>query len=155
MGPNCWRDNAPRGVFAVTDEPDDIYGEHILDHYESPYHKGHVAEPSCAHCDRNPICGDQICLELKIGDDRVQQAWFDGKGCAISQAAASILCEHVEGKSLDELRALQARDMLDLLQVRLTPSRQKCGLLGFRVLKTMLYSLEHPAGEQTPGEPGT
>jgi len=130
----------------VTDRLDDIYDEHILDHYESPYHKGHLPQPSCAHCDRNPICGDQICLELKVDGDHVREAYFDGKGCAISQAAASILCEHVEGKSLDELRNLQAKDMLGLLQVRLTPSRQKCGLLGFKVLKTMLYSLE-PQGK--------
>jgi nitrogen fixation NifU-like protein len=134
----------------VTDRLDDIYDEHILDHYESPYHKGHLPHPTCAHCDRNPICGDQICLELKVDGDRVAQAYFDGKGCAISQAAASILCEHVEGKSLEELRGLQAKDMLELLRVRLTPSRQKCGLLGFKVLKTMLYSLEAP--EQSAGE---
>jgi len=131
----------------VTERLDDIYDDHVLDHYESPYHKGHLPQPTCAHCDKNPICGDQICLELKIEGDRVQHAYFDGKGCAISQAAASMLCEHVEGKSLDELRALQAKDMLGLLQVRLTPSRQKCGLLGFRILKTMLYSLDMPKGE--------
>lgn len=131
----------------VTDRIDDIYDEHILDHYESPYHKGHLPHPTCAHCDRNPICGDQICLELQIADGQVQQAYFDGKGCAISQAAASMLCEHIEGKTLDELRAFQAKDMLALLKVPLTPSRQKCGLLGFRVLKTLLYTLEHTSGQ--------
>lgn len=129
----------------MADDQDDIYHEHILDHYEAPYHKGQMADPSCTHCDRNPICGDQVCLELKLNGDRVQEAWFHGKGCAISQAAASMLCEHIEGKSLNELRDMQAKDMLALLQVRLTPSRQKCGLLGFRVLKTLLYSLESPA----------
>jgi len=128
----------------VTDRLDDIYDEHILDHYESPYHKGHLPNPTCAHSDRNPICGDQLCLELRIEDGRIRDAYFDGKGCAISQAAASILCEHIEGKTLDELRALQAKDMLALLKVPLTPSRQKCGLLGFRILKTLLYTLEQP-----------
>lgn len=124
---------------------DELYDEHILDHFESPYHKGHLACPTCSHSDRNPICGDQITIELTIDDhQRVSQAYFDGKGCAISQAAASILCESIEGKSLAELRDFQAKDMLDLLKVRLTASRQKCGLLGFKVLKTMLYSLEHP-----------
>ena len=125
---------------------DELYDDHILDHFESPYHKGHLDCPTCTHSDRNPICGDQITLELKVGDDdRVREAFFDGKGCAISQAAASILCESIEGKSLAELRAFQASDMLDLIKVRLTASRQKCGLLGFKVLKTMLYSLEHAA----------
>ena len=122
---------------------DDLYDDHILDHFESPYHKGHLACPTCTHSDRNPICGDQITLELSIDDQRrVHEAFFNGKGCAISQAAASILCESIEGKSLDELKNFQAQDMLDLLKVRLTASRQKCGLLGFKVLKTMLYSLD-------------
>ena len=125
---------------------DELYDDHILDHFESPYHKGHLDCPTCSHSDRNPICGDQVTLELRIDENhRVTDAFFDGKGCAISQAAASILCETIEGKSLSELRDFQAKDMLDLLKVQLTASRQKCGLLGFKVLKTMLYSLESPA----------
>ena len=126
---------------------DELYDDHILDHFESPYHKGHLECPTCRHADRNPICGDQISLELSIDNHTVKEAWFEGKGCAISQSAASILCEAIEGKSLEELRTFQAKDMLDLLKVRLTASRQKCGLLAFKVLKTMLYSLE-----QTPAE---
>ena len=129
---------------------DELYDDHILDHFESPYHKGHLPCPTCTHSDRNPICGDQVTLELFIDDQRkVHQAFFDGKGCAISQAAASILCESIEGKSLEELKNFQAQDMLDLLKVRLTASRQKCGLLGFKVLKTMLYSLDDQPDEKT------
>ena len=128
---------------------DELYDDHILDHFESPYHKGHLDCPTCSHSDRNPICGDQVTLELAIDDERrVQEAFFDGKGCAISQAAASILCEAIEGKTLDELRMFQAKDMLELLKVRLTASRQKCGLLSFKVLKTMLYSLENSTDEK-------
>lgn len=97
-----------------------------------------------AHSERNPICGDQLTLELQIVDGKVQQAFFNGKGCAISQAAASMLCEHVEGRPVAELRDMPAKQMLDILKVPLTPSRQKCGLLGFKVLKTMLYSLDQP-----------
>ena len=129
---------------------DELYDDHILDHFESPYHKGHLPCPTCTHSDRNPICGDQVTLELFIDDQRkVHQAFFDGKGCAISQAAASILCESIEGKSLEELKNFQAQDMLDLLKVRLTASRQKCGLLGFKVLKTMLYSLDDQPDNKT------
>ena len=121
----------------------EIYDDHILDHFECPYHKGRLEQCTCSHSDRNPICGDQVTIQLRVDDhNRVAQAYFDGKGCAISQAAASILCEAIEGKTLDELRDFQARDMLDLLKVPLTASRQKCGLLGFKVLKTMLYSLD-------------
>jgi nitrogen fixation NifU-like protein len=126
------------GTTSVTE---DIYQEHILDHFESPYHKGRMSCPTCCHRDKNPLCGDVVELQLKLdADDRVAEAYFDGKGCAISQAAASILCEEIEGKSTEELKEMQAKDMLDLLQVPLTASRQKCGLLAFKVMKTMLYA---------------
>ena len=127
----------PCGAF-VNEE---LYDDFILDHYECPYHKGHIACPTCAHSEKNPLCGDQIRLELKLDESgKVEEAFFNGKGCAISQAAASILCQHVEGKSLEDLRGFQAPDMLRLLKVPLTATRQRCGLLGFKVLKTMMYS---------------
>jgi len=126
---------------------EDLYREHILEHFESPYHKGHIDCPSCVHADKNPLCGDYVNLELKVDENGVVTgAYFDGTGCAISQAAASILCEQIEGKNIEELREMQAQEMLDLLQVPLTATRQKCGLLSFKILKTMLYSLD----EQRP-----
>jgi len=122
---------------------DSLYSDFILDQYESPYHRGHLAHPTIAHQDKNPICGDEIHLEILVDEnDRVKEAWFDGHGCAISQAAASILTKEIEGKTLEELQKFQAKEMLDLLQVRLTASRQKCGLLSFKVLKTMIYTLD-------------
>jgi nitrogen fixation NifU-like protein len=122
---------------------DDLYDDYILDHYESPYHRGHLDHPSIAHEDENPLCGDQVHLEILVDEnDHVKEAWFDGHGCAISQAAASILTREVEGKTLEELKKFQAPQMLELLRVRLTASRQKCGLLSFKVLKTMIYTLD-------------
>ena len=136
----------------VSDPLEDPYDDHLLDHFESPYHKGHLPHPTCSHSDRNPICGDQVTVELLVDDpDRVKEAYFDGKGCAISQAAASILCQEIEGKSLNELKDFQAKQMLDLLKVRLTASRQKCGLLSFKVLKTMLYSLDQQGEPASSG----
>lgn len=136
----------------MTDPLGDIYDDHVLDHFESPYHKGHLACPTCSHSDRNPICGDQVTVELLVDDQNyVKEAYFDGKGCAISQSAASMLCEHIEGKSLDELKDFQAQDMLQLIKVPLTASRQKCGLLSFKVLKTMLYSLDQQREPPTSG----
>ena len=132
----------------MTGSLDELYDDHILDHYESPYHKGKLEGASCSLSDRNPICGDQVTLQLRFDGDKVAECFFDGKGCAISQAAASILCEAVEGKTLAELRQLQAPDMLKLLQVPLTPSRQKCGLLAFKILKTLLYQ-QDPAPAAT------
>lgn len=122
---------------------DSLYSDFILDQYESPYHRGHLEHPTIAHQDKNPICGDEIHLEILVDENnRVKEAWFDGHGCAISQAAASILTKEIEGKTLEELQKFQAKEMLDLLQVRLTASRQKCGLLSFKVLKTMIYTLD-------------
>lgn len=124
-------------------EYDDLYDDFILDHYESPYHKGHLKSPTCQNAGRNPLCGDHVELELLVNDEgRIEQAYFDGKGCAISQAAASILCEKIEGKTLKEVEQFQAQEMLDLIKVPLTATRQRCGLLGFKVLKSMVYSLE-------------
>lgn len=124
---------------------EELYDDFILDHYERPYHKGALPCPTCAHAERNPLCGDQIRMELDIDESgKVREAYFSGKGCAISQAAASILCEYVEGKTLDELRKFQAPDMLKLLKVPLTASRQRCGLLSFKVLKTMTYEQDQP-----------
>ena len=125
---------------------DDLYDDHILDHYESPYHKGHLEAPTCKHSGRNPLCGDTVELELLVDDEgRVEKAYFDGNGCAISQAAASILCEEIEGKKLEDVENFNAQEMLDLLKVQLTATRQRCGLLCFKVLKTMVYSLDEPA----------
>ena len=122
---------------------DELYDDFILDNYESPYHKGHLEHPTIAHEDENPLCGDTVHLELLVDNNKIKEAWFDGHGCAISQAAASILTREIEGKSLDELKAFQAPQMLDLLQVRVTAARQKCGLLCFKILKTMIYTLDN------------
>ena len=130
----------------------------ILDHAESPYHRGRAPNASCAHTERNAACGDWVRLELVLdAGGGVQQAWFDGGGCLISQAAASILCRAVEGKTIRELRELTAQQMLDLLEVPLTPRRMQCGLLAFKVLKTMVYSLGSATGPESrqPGEERT
>lgn len=133
---------------------EELYDDYILDHYECPYHKGHIACPTCAHSEKNPLCGDQIRLELKLDDSgKVEEAFFNGKGCAISQAAASILCQHVEGKTLNELQSFQAPDMLRLLKVPLTATRQRCGLLGFKVLKTMMYARDQAATPYPTSKP--
>ena len=122
----------------------------ILDHAEAPYHRGHAANATCIHAERNPACGDWVRLELVLGPgERVTQAWFDGGGCVLSQAAASILCQAVEGKTIGELRDLTAQQMLQGLEIPLTPRRMQCGLLAFKVLKTIVYSLDSTV---RPGE---
>ena len=124
----------------MSSSEEEIYQEHILDHYEDPYHKGRCSACTHAHEDDNPLCGDFIHMDIEIDDGQVKQAWFDGEGCCISQAAASMLVEHVEGRKIDELREFSADDMLKLFGVRLTPNRQKCCLLSWRVLQSAMFS---------------
>jgi nitrogen fixation NifU-like protein len=122
-------------------DEEEIYQEHILDHYEDPYHRGHLARPTHAHEDDNPLCGDQVRIELDLGrDGKIDQIYFDGEGCCISQAAASMLVEHVEGKDVAFVRDFTAEDMLRLFGVRLTPNRQKCCLLSWKVLQSAIFS---------------
>jgi nitrogen fixation NifU-like protein len=96
------------------------------------------------------LCGDQVTLQLELADGRLRNIAFQGLGCSISQAAASFLVREIEGKTLAELREFQAQKALDLLKVRLTASRQKCGLLCFKVMKTMIYTLDE-RGNQGAG----
>ncbi|MCE9557075.1 MAG: iron-sulfur cluster assembly scaffold protein [Planctomycetes bacterium] len=122
-------------------EEEDIYQEHVLDHYEDPYHRGHLAHPTHAHEDDNPLCGDVVRIELDVAPDGlIRQAWFDGDGCCISQASASMLVEKIEGRPVDEIRQFTAQEMLELFGPKLTPNRQKCCLLSWRVLQSAVFS---------------
>lgn len=121
---------------------DALYREAILDHYRHPRHKGHLEDPDIQYHDHNPFCGDEIILELKIEDGRVVEAAFDGRGCAISQAAASMMTEEIIGKSLDELRLWSKDDILELLGIEIGPVRLKCALLPLKALKAGVWGIE-------------
>jgi nitrogen fixation protein NifU and related proteins len=113
---------------------DDIYREYILDHYRDPRNHGHLENPTIAAADTNPLCGDRIEIDLNITDGRVSEVRFSGRGCAISQASASMLTERIEGATLDDLRAIKPRDVLEMIGVPIGPARQRCALLSLRVL---------------------
>ncbi len=119
---------------------EEIYQEHVLDHYEDPYNNGRCDHATHSQSGNNPLCGDKVLIDLRIEDDVVKEAWFDGDGCCISQASASMLVEAVEGKTLEQLKEFSATHMLDLFQAKLTPNRQKCCLLGWRVLQEAVHS---------------
>jgi nitrogen fixation NifU-like protein len=122
-------------------EEDELYQEHILDHYEDPFHRGHIPAPTHAHEDDNPLCGDVVHIELRVGPDgKIEDAWFDGDGCCISQASASMLMERFDGKTVEEVKQFTADDMLKMFGAKLTPNRQKCCLLSWRVLQSAIYS---------------
>jgi len=117
----------------------DIYKDIILDYYRNPRNFGELKEPDVRAKDSNPLCGDIIEMQLKISDGRVSDIRFQGKGCAISQASASMLTEVVKGKTLDEVKAMGKTDVLELLGIDPGPTRIKCALLGLKVLKLAVY----------------
>ena len=118
-----------------------IYSEIILDYYRHPRNKGSLPHPQIQARDSNPLCGDIVEMQLELDDKhKVRDVKFNGQGCAISQASASMLTELVKGKSLEELREISKGDVLDLIGGQLSAVRLKCALLSLKVLKTGLYS---------------
>ena len=121
---------------------EDLYREQIIERYKSPQYRGHLEPHDIYFEDDNPLCGDHIEITIRLNhNDEVTEAAFDGKGCAISQASADLLIEAVHGKSLNEVKALNKEDVLDLLGIDLGPVRLKCALLSLKVLKAGVYGL--------------
>ncbi len=121
---------------------DDFYRELIIDRYKNPQYRGALNPADISFEDDNPLCGDHIHIDLRLGDDGiVREAVFDGKGCAISQASADLLMEKIHGMHLDEVKQLNKQDILDMLGIELGPVRLKCALLSLKVLKAGVYGL--------------
>jgi nitrogen fixation protein NifU and related proteins len=115
---------------------DDIYREIILDHYRNPRNKGKLPGADVSIHDSNPLCGDEIDMHLKVEGDKIKDVKFEGRGCAISQASASMLTEMVMGKPLTSIRDLSKDDILENIGLTsLGPARIKCALLSLKVLK--------------------
>ena len=126
----------------------DMYKEIILDYYKNPRNKGSIDHPDSKARDSNPLCGDVVEMQLKFTDGKVSDIKFNGDGCAISQASASMLTEMVMGKSIDEIRKIDKITLLDNLgSPNLGAVRIKCALLPLKVMKMALY--EH-LGENIP-----
>lgn len=120
---------------------EDLYREHILDHYQNPRNYGEIDDPDVSHEEYNPLCGDRLILELKYEDDHVAEVKFHGEGCAISQASASMLTELIAGKSIDEVKALTKDDVLGMLGIPVGPVRMKCALLSLKAVKAGVYGV--------------
>ncbi|HMD79200.1 MAG TPA: SUF system NifU family Fe-S cluster assembly protein [Nitrososphaerales archaeon] len=119
----------------------DIYRELILDYYRNPRNFGKLEKYDITAHDSNPLCGDEIDMQIKVGDgQKIEEIRFFGKGCAISQASASMLTELAKGKPLDWVKDVSKEDVYKMLgNPDLGPSRVKCALLGMKVLKTGVY----------------
>ena len=120
---------------------EDMYRELILEHSKRPHNSGKLPEPSTSHEEHNPLCGDRIRMDLLIRDGVIADVRFSGKGCAISQAAASMLTDEVKGMPVEQAKEFSKDDLLDLIGIPLdkNPVRLKCALLSLKVLKVNLY----------------
>ena len=115
---------------------DDIYREIILDHYRNPRNKGKLSDADISTHDSNPLCGDEIDIHMKIFGDKITDVKFEGRGCAISQASASMLTEMVINKPLTNVKDIAKTDILENIGLtNLGPARVKCALLALKVMK--------------------
>ena len=121
---------------------DELFRDHILDHYRHPRCHGTIEHADASVEDANPLCGDKLRMDFKFADGRVAEVRFTGSGCSISQASASLVCEAIEGRTLDEVKALKREDVLDLLGIDdLGPVRSKCAMLALKTAKAAAYGL--------------
>ena len=117
---------------------DDLYRDYILEHYRRPHNFGVIDAPTASHEGANPLCGDRITMQLAIADGTVERVGFTGRGCAISQASASLLTDEIKGKPLAEVEKLGTDDVLDLLGIEISPARLKCATLSLDTLQHAL-----------------
>ena len=122
-------------------EFDQLYREVILDHYKNPRGHGLIADADAEAEGQNPLCGDEVAVSVRFGadGDTIDDVGFEGRGCAISQAATSMLTELVKGRKASEVAALAKEELLDEIGIPLTPVRLKCAILGLGVLKVALH----------------
>ena len=132
---------------------DDLYRDYILEHSRRPHNFGVLESPTAAHEGANPLCGDRITMQLGIRDGKVAEVAFTGRGCAISQASASLLTDEVKGMSVDAATAYRADDLLELLGIEISPARLKCAMLSLETLGAALAdAVAADAPARTPAE---
>ena len=117
---------------------DDLYRDYILEHYRRPHNFGVLEHANAAHEGANPLCGDRITLQLRLADGKIAGVGFTGRGCAISQASASLLTDEIKGKPVVDAASLTSQDVLDLLGIEISPARLKCALLSLDTLQHAL-----------------
>ena len=121
---------------------DDLYREIIIERYKEPLFKKELDPHDISFEDENPLCGDHLRVDLRVDDGGViTDAGFSGHGCAISQASADLLMEHIIGMNLEDVKKITKQDILDLLGIELGPVRLKCALLSLKVVKAGVYGL--------------
>jgi nitrogen fixation NifU-like protein len=124
---------------------DDLYRDYILEHYRRPHNFGPIDGATASHEGANPLCGDRIMLQLRVLGGKVDGVGFTGRGCAISQASASLLTDEIKGKPVEHAAELGTQDVLDLLGIEISPARMKCAMLSLDTLQKTLADAHEPA----------
>jgi len=116
----------------------EIYKEHILDLYKNPHNKGNLENPTYEFSENNPLCGDEIKIQIILKDNKIADIKFDGVGCAISQASASLLTDKIKNLSINKVKKFSKKDVLKLIKIPISPGRIKCALLPLEAVKGAL-----------------
>lgn len=126
----------------------DLYRDQILEHAKHPHNFGKLEHPTISHEEHNPLCGDRVRIDLLIEGETITDVRFSGRGCAISQASASLLTDELKGMTVEQARRFSRDDLLELIGIPLdkNPVRIKCALLSLKTLKVGLYGI----GEAQP-----
>jgi SUF system FeS assembly protein, NifU family len=128
---------------------DDLYRDYILEHYRRPHNFGVLEAPTASYEGSNPLCGDRITMMLRLEDGVVRDVAFTGRGCAISQASASLLTDEIKGKTVAAVEEMTPDDLLDLIGIEISPARLKCALLS---LDTVAHALADDAAKQAEAQ---
>ncbi len=128
---------------------DDLYRDYILEHYRRPHNFGVLESPTAAYEGANPLCGDRITMQLGIRDGQVAEVAFTGRGCAISQASASLLTDEVKGMTVAQATAFRPADLLELLGIEISPARIKCAMLSLDTFGHALAEAGDSTGESS------
>ena len=124
---------------------DDLYRDYILEHYRRPHNFGVIDDANAQHEGANPLCGDRITMQLRLSGGKIAAVGFTGRGCAISQASASLLTDEIKGKDVGDAEKLTSDNVLELLGIEVSPARLKCALLSLDTLQHALHDTPKPA----------
>ncbi len=127
---------------------DDLYRDYILEHYRRPHNFGPLEAPTASYEGSNPLCGDRITMQLAVRDGIIERVGFTGRGCAISQASASLLTDEIKGKPLADVARMGSDEVLDLLGIEISPARLKCAVLSLDTLQHALAESDAPRDVQ-------